>query len=52
MLRLYENRLLGRIFGPKRAGVTREWRKLNNLELNVLYFSHNIFRLITWRRMR
>jgi len=30
MLRLFENRLLRRIFGPKRVGVTKEWRKLNN----------------------
>jgi len=52
MLRLFENRLLRRIFGPKRDEETREWRKLHNEELNDLYFSNNIFRLITWRRMR
>jgi hypothetical protein len=51
ILRLFGNRLLRRIFGPKRDGATREWKKLHNEELNDLY-SHNIFRLITWRRMR
>jgi hypothetical protein len=42
-LRLFENRVLRRIFGPKRVEVTREWRKLYNEELNDLYFSPNIF---------
>ena len=41
-----------RIFGPKRDGVTREWRKLHNEELNDLYSSPNIVRLIKSRRMR
>ena len=36
-LRVFENRVLRRIFGPKRDGVTREWRKLHNEELNDLY---------------
>jgi hypothetical protein len=36
-LRVFENRVLGRIFGPKRGEVTREWRKLHNEELNHLY---------------
>jgi len=35
-LRVYENRLLRRIFGPKRDEVTRDWRKLHNEELNLL----------------
>jgi hypothetical protein len=48
----FENRLLRRIFGSKRDEATREWRKPHNEELKDLYFSHNIFRLITWRRMR
>ena len=52
MLRVYENRMLRRIFGPKRDEVTGEWRKLHNEELNVLYSSHNIFRAIKSRRMR
>ena len=49
---MFENRLLRRIFGPKRDGVTGEWRKLHNEELNDLYSSPNIVRVIKWRRMR
>ena len=41
-----------RIFGPKRYEVTREWRKLHNEELNDLYSSPNIFRVVKWRRIR
>ena len=51
-LRVFENRVLRRIFGLKRDGVTREWRKLHNEELNDLYCSPNIVRVIKWRRMR
>ena len=51
-LRVFENRLLRRIFGPKRDEVTGEWRKLHNEELNNLYFSPNIVRVIKSRRMR
>ena len=51
-LLVFENRVLRRIFEPKRVEVTREWRKLHNEELNDLYFSRNIFRLIKLRRMR
>ena len=51
-LRMFENRVLRRIFGPKRDVVTREWRKLQNEELNDLYSSHNIGRVIKTRRMR
>ena len=42
-LRVSENRVLRRIFGPMREEVTREWRKLYNEELNDLYSSLNIF---------
>jgi len=41
-LRVFENRVLRRIFGPKRDEVTREWRKLHNVELNDLYFAPNV----------
>ena len=40
---MFENRVLRRIFGPKRDVVTGEWRKLRNEELNDLYSSTNIF---------
>jgi len=50
--RVLENRVLRRIFGPRRDEVTREWRKLHNEELNDLYSSLNIVRVIKSRRMR
>jgi hypothetical protein len=50
-LRVFENRLLRRIFGPRRDEVRGEWRKLHNTELNDLYVSPNI-RVIKSRRMR
>ena len=51
-LRVFENRVLRRIFGPKRDEVTRDWRKLHNEEFNYLYFLPNIVRVIKSRRMR
>jgi hypothetical protein len=51
-LRVFENRVLRRLFGPKRDEVTREWRKLHNEELNDLYSSPNIFRVKKSKRMR
>ena len=50
-MRIFENRVLRRIFGSKRNGVTREWRRLPSPELNVTYSSANIFRVIKSRRM-
>jgi hypothetical protein len=49
---VFENRVVRRIFGPKRDEVTGEWRRLHNEELNDLYSSPNIIRVIKWRRMR
>jgi hypothetical protein len=51
-LRVFENRLLRRIFGPKRDEVSGEWRKLHNEELRDLYSSPSIIRIIKSRRMR
>jgi hypothetical protein len=51
-LRVFENRVLRRIFGPKRYEVTGEWRKLHNEELCIFYCSPNIIRQIKSRRMR
>jgi hypothetical protein len=51
-LRVFENRVLRRIFGPKRDEVTGEWRRLHNEEHNDLYSSPNIIRVIISRRMR
>jgi len=51
-LRLFENRVLRRIFGPRRDEVTGELRRMHNEELNDMYPSPNILRVIKWRRMR
>jgi hypothetical protein len=51
-LRVFKNRVLKRIFGPKRDEVTGEWRKLHNEELRYLYSSPSIIRTIKLRRMR
>jgi hypothetical protein len=51
-LRVFENRVLRRIFGPRRVEVTWEWRKLHDDELNGLYSSPNVVRVIKSRRIR
>jgi len=51
-LRVFENRVLRRIFGPKSDEIIGEWRKVHNEELNVRYSSPNIVRVIKSRRMR
>jgi hypothetical protein len=51
-LRVSENWVLRRIFGPRRNEVTGEWRKIHNVELNDLYCSINIVRVTKSRRMR
>jgi hypothetical protein len=48
---MFENRVLRRIFGPKRDEVTRGWRKLHNKELRDLNSSSSIIRMIKSRRM-
>jgi hypothetical protein len=49
---VFENRVLRRIFEPKRDEVTGSWRKLHNEELHKLYSSPSIIRMIKSRRMR
>jgi hypothetical protein len=51
-LRVFQNRVLRRIFGPNRDGITGGWRKLHNEELHNLYSSPSIIRIIKSRRMR
>jgi len=51
-LRVFEDRVLRRIFGPKRDEVRGKWRKLHSDELNDLYFSPNIVRMIKSRKIR
>ena len=50
-LRVFENMVLRRIFGPRRDEITGEWRRLHNDKLNDLYSSPNIARVIKSRRM-
>jgi hypothetical protein len=51
-LRVFKNRVLRRVFGPKRDEVTGEWRKVHSEELNDLYSSPNIVRVIKLRRVK
>jgi hypothetical protein len=51
-LKVFKNRVLRRVFGPRRDEVTGEWRKLHNEELNYLYSLPNIVRVVKSRRMR
>jgi hypothetical protein len=51
-LRVFESRVLRKIFGPRRDEVTGEWRQLHNKALNDLYSSPSIVRVIKSRRMR
>jgi hypothetical protein len=51
-LRVFENRVLRRVFGPMRDAVTGEWRKLHYEELRNLYSSPSIIRIINSKRMR
>jgi hypothetical protein len=51
-LRVFKNKVLRRIFGPKRDELTRDWRKLHNEELFDMYSSPSIIRIIKSRRMR
>jgi hypothetical protein len=51
-LRVFENRVLRRIFGPKRKEVTGDWKKLHKEELHNLYSSPNIIKMIKSRRIR
>ena len=52
MLRVFENKVLRKIFGTKRDEITEEWRKLHNVELHALYSSLNIIRNLKSRRLR
>jgi dephospho-CoA kinase len=51
-LRVFENRVLRRMYEPKRDELIREWRKLHTEELYDFYSSPDIIRVIKWRRMR
>jgi hypothetical protein len=48
---VFENRVLRRVFGPKRDGVTRGWREVHNEELHNLYSSPSIIRIMKSKRM-
>jgi hypothetical protein len=51
-LKVFENMVMRKVFGPKRDEVSGEWRKLHKEELNDLYSSPNIVRVVKSRRMR
>ena len=50
--RVFENKVLRKIFGAKKDAITEEWRKLHNAELYALYFSPNVIRSLNSRRLR
>ena len=49
---MFENKILGKIFGAKRDEITGEWRKLHNAQLHAMYSSSNIIRNLKSRRLR
>ena len=51
-LRVFENKVLRKVFGAKRDEITRDWRKLHNAELHAFYYSPNIIRNLKSRRLR
>jgi len=51
-MRVLENKVLRRIFGPKREDVVGGWRRLHNEELHTLYSSRNVIRIVKSRRMK
>jgi hypothetical protein len=51
-MKVFENRLLRRIFGPKRDETIGEWGKLHNEQIHTLYFSPNTIKMIKSRKMR
>ena len=50
-MRVFENRVSRKIFGPERDEVTEEWRRLHNVELSDLYSSPNVIWVVISRRM-
>ena len=52
MLRVFENKVLTKIFGAKRDDITGEWRKLHNAELHAMFSSPNIIRNLKSRRLK
>jgi hypothetical protein len=51
-LRMFENRVLRGIYVPKREAVIEKWRKVHGEEINELYYSHSVVRVMKWRIIR